>query len=376
MTLEINTLLKDRYLIEEQLGKGGMGAVYLATDTAVERKVAVKVNLNPSEEAKRQFEREARMLAVLRHPNLPLVTDHFVLDDAQYLVMDYVPGDDLSSLLKREGAQPLEEVLEWGRQLGAALTYLHKQMPAVIHRDIKPANIKITPEGQVILVDFGIAKTSEGGFTTAGARGYTPGYAPPEQYGAAPTGPYSDQYSLAATLYALLLGTPPTEAIDRILHQATLASPRTLDKRIPKHVDAALKRALSIDQNQRFLSVEEFAKALTNRKFTAAPPPKPAPKKRSARSKRPPCGFIIMVALVAFIAFFGSSPTRTGTWTWAGFSPLPCQNPRTPDPSPSSWGMRPLRLPPNQPPPPLPNLPRPPPPIPPAPRLPRSVVVG
>jgi serine/threonine-protein kinase len=193
MELEFNTLLKDRYLIEKQLGKGGMGTVYLATDKAVERKVAVKANLNPSTESTRQFEREARLLAALRHPNLPLVTDHFTLEDVQYLVMDFAPGDDLANLIKTEGAQSVDVVLEWAKQLGDALTYLHSQIPAVIHRDIKPGNIKITPKGQVILVDFGIAKASESGATTVGARGCTPGYAPPEQYGGASTGPYSDQ---------------------------------------------------------------------------------------------------------------------------------------------------------------------------------------
>jgi Tol biopolymer transport system component/predicted Ser/Thr protein kinase len=330
MTLEIDSLLKDRYLIEKQLGKGGMGAVYLATDTAVERKVAVKVNLNPTDEAKRQFEREARMLAALRHPNLPLVTDHFVLADAQYLVMDYVPGDDLSGLLKSEGAQPLDKVLEWGKQLGDALTYLHKQMPAIIHRDIKPANIKITPDGQVVLVDFGIAKSSAGGHTTVGARGYTPRYAPPEQYGPTSTGPYSDQYSLAATLYALLLGTPPVESIDRMLDQATLASPRTLDKSIPRHVDAALKRALSIEPGQRFVSVDEFIKALTDPHFKPTPPPKVAPTLRSAPhaagtaaapKKRSPLVFIIPVALVGCIVIAGAIAYMTGFLDLGGLFP-------------------------------------------------------
>jgi serine/threonine-protein kinase len=102
--------------------------------------------------------------------------------------MDYVPGEDLGSLIKREGAQSLKTVLNWASQLGNALTYLHQQTPPVIHRDIKPANIKLTPSGNVMLVDFGIAKAVESSQeTSTGARGMTPGYSPPEQYGTART---------------------------------------------------------------------------------------------------------------------------------------------------------------------------------------------
>ena len=192
MELTPGIVLKNRYVIDKQLGKGGMGAVYLAIDQAVDRQVAVKANLNPSPESQRQFTREARMLAGLRHPNLPLVSDHFVIDDVQYLVMDFVPGGDLLNLLREEGAQPFDVIVDWAEQIGDALNYLHSQSPPIIHRDIKPANLKVTPEGQIMLVDFGIAKASEGD-TTVGARGYTPGYAPPEQYSNAITGPYSDQ---------------------------------------------------------------------------------------------------------------------------------------------------------------------------------------
>ncbi|MEI8132788.1 MAG: serine/threonine-protein kinase, partial [Leptolinea sp.] len=163
-----------------------MGAVYLAFDNTLEHEVAVKSNLNPSESATAQFLREARLLAKLRHPNLPRVNDHFVEQDQQFLVMDYIPGDDLGKLLEKQNRLPLETVINFARQLGDALTYLHNQDPQVIHRDIKPANIKLMTADQVILVDFGIAKaTSAAQVTSTGATGYTPGYAPPEQYGGA-----------------------------------------------------------------------------------------------------------------------------------------------------------------------------------------------
>ena len=197
MDLQHNTFLRDRYRILEQLGKGGMGAVYLAQDTVLQTNVAVKINQNPRLEGREQFLQEARLLPALRHSNLPRVIDYFVIEESQFLVMDYVPGDDLGSIVKREGMQPLDKVLHWTRQLGMALQYLHSQTPPVIHRDIKPANIKITPRGEVMLVDFGIAKSADvSQETSTGARGLTPGYSPPEQYGSARTGSYSDQYEI------------------------------------------------------------------------------------------------------------------------------------------------------------------------------------
>ncbi|HSG25858.1 MAG TPA: protein kinase [Anaerolineales bacterium] len=278
MELNQGFKLRDRYIIKEKLGKGGMGAVYLAEDTALEQWVAVKANLNPSQQSQRQFEAEARLLAKLRHPHLPLVFDHFIIDDIQYLVMDYIPGEDLSQRLKEEGPQPVYKVLEWADQINAALTYLHSQHPPVIHRDIKPANLKIQPDGKIVLVDFGIAKASEGD-TTVGARGYSPGFAPPEQYSDAITGPYSDQYSFAATIYTLLTGSPPPESVDMMLGQKTLRPTRTFSPKIPLHVDTAIQRAMSIEPDKRYTSISQFLTALTDPAALAEDTlkPKPAP---------------------------------------------------------------------------------------------------
>ena len=188
MDLKPDSLLNNRYRMIRQLGKGGMGAVYLAYDVALEHEVALKTNLKASEEGAAQFLREARLLARLRHANLPRVIDYFLSEDIQCLVMDYIPGSDLRDVLKQQGPQPLERVLTWAQQLASALSYLHRQNPPVIHRDIKPANIKLTLEGDAVLVDFGIAKASDQTqATSTGASGYTPGFAPPEQYGSGRT---------------------------------------------------------------------------------------------------------------------------------------------------------------------------------------------
>lgn len=268
MDLQPETILHDRYQIIEKLGQGGMGAVYLAWDQSLETRVAVKSNFNPAPESVDQFLKEAQLLAGLRHPNLPRVTDYFVIGKEQFLVMDFIPGDDLGKRLSEEGAQSLEDVLSWAGQLGDALAYMHRQQPPVTHRDIKPANIKLTPDGQVILVDFGIAKVdSVQAHTATGAAGYTPGYAPPEQYGQGRTGPYSDQFSLAATLYALLTRAKPADSIQRVLGKAALLPIQEVNPNIPRHINDALLKAMSLQTEDRFNSVTEFMKALTDPDF-------------------------------------------------------------------------------------------------------------
>ncbi len=288
MTIEAGTLLRERYRILSLLGKGGMGEVYLAEDTSLNIQVAVKANHRLGEDATAQFFREARLLATLRHPNLPRVIDYFLHQDSQFLVMDYIQGEDLADYIDQHGPQPLERVLNWANQLGKALIYLHNQVPPVIHRDIKPANIKLTPNGEVILVDFGIAKASDTAQVTVdGASGYTPGFAPPEQYGSARTGPDSDQFSFAATLYMLLSGQRPSDALQRALGQAVLTPLTLLAPAVPPSVQAAIERALSPRREDRFPSVEDFLRALNQaaaaphaqmpaRMVPAVPAPSPA----------------------------------------------------------------------------------------------------
>jgi serine/threonine protein kinase len=264
MSLNPGDLLRERYRINGIIGKGGMGAVYRGEDTALQTTVAIKENLNPLPQAVKQFKREAVLLASLRHPNLPRVTDHFTEGDLQYLIMDYVPGDDLKTILERQGALPESQVVGWCREICDALTYLHTQHPPVTHRDIKPANIKITPDGKPVLVDFGIAKASEAGaVTTTGARSLTPGFAPPEQYGSSPTDSRSDQYSLAATVYNLLTGHIPPDSLDRALEQTALKPVREWNPKISPAVDASIWKAMSLSPSERFLTVKDFYDALS-----------------------------------------------------------------------------------------------------------------
>ncbi len=292
MDLSPGTLLKDRYRIVQKLGEGGMGAVFLARDVSLENDVAVKANRDPSPESTNQFLREARLLAALRHPNLPRVIDYFILGQEQYLVMDYIPGKDLKTLLLEEGRQPLDKVLAWAKQLGSALTYMHNQTPPVIHRDIKPANIRLTATGEVVLVDFGIAKAADSSQATAiGASGYTAGYAPPEQYGSAyssvRTGPFSDQYSLAATLYTMLTGGRPADAVKRVLNQETLLPVRALVPDVPEGVAQALERALTVKPEGRFDGVDAFVSSLVAGVSGPLPKPQVSPTDATVRGAMP-----------------------------------------------------------------------------------------
>jgi serine/threonine protein kinase len=264
MTLEFDSQLHNRYRILETLGKGGMGAVYRAEDESLGVHVAVKENLIEDEEAIRQFRREATILANLRHQNLPRVTDHFVIEgQGQYLVMDFVEGEDLKQRMKRLGKLPEQDVILMGTAICDALVYLHNLSPPVLHRDIKPGNIKITPTGQVFLVDFGLAKIVEGSQqTTTGARGLTPGYSPPEQYGSASTDERSDIYSLSATLYAALTGSPPEDGLAVAINQATLTKIRDRSPKTSRPLSAVIEKGLEVQAEDRYQSALEFKQAL------------------------------------------------------------------------------------------------------------------
>ena len=266
MTLNAGTVLNNRYRIAKLVGQGGFGAVYRAWDTSLSQPVALKENNDGGLESQRQFEREAKLLAGLRHPNLPRVIDHFIVpDQGQYLVMDYVEGKSLAALLAERG-RPLDEaeVLPWIRQVADALDYLHTSAPPVIHRDIKPDNIIITDKGRAMLVDFGISKVYEANKgTTIGAKGVTPGFSPPEQYGQGGTNARSDVYALGATLYTLLTGQVPPEGPDLGSGLALLPPPAMVNPTVSKRVSGAIEAAMAPSVSQRLASAGDFVAALT-----------------------------------------------------------------------------------------------------------------
>ena len=264
MALQVGDMLQGRYRILSVLGQGGMGSVYQALDTTLNIEVAIKENLFGSSEYAEQFKQEARLLASLRHPNLPRVTDYFVIENqGQYLVMDYIEGEDLKARIERSGKISVKDAVTIGLALCDALEYLHSQHPPVIHRDIKPGNVRITPEGHVFLVDFGLAKI--GGHdqrTVTGAQAVTPGFSPPEQYGTSHTGPHSDIYSLGATLYMALAGEAPPDAFERALDQADLRPLDTVNPEVPAALAQIIETAMALQASDRFASAAEMKAAL------------------------------------------------------------------------------------------------------------------
>jgi eukaryotic-like serine/threonine-protein kinase len=268
MTLERGALLHKRYRIVEILGQGGMGSVYHAIDENLGVDVAVKENLFTTDEYARQFRLEAVILANLRHPNLPRVTDHFVIgDQGQYLVMDYIEGEDLRQRMERTGNITEDEAILIGAAICDALTYLHTRKPAILHRDLKPGNVKITPDGHIFLVDFGLAKILHGSqATTTGARAMTPGYSPPEQYGTARTDPRTDIYSLGATLYAALSGIIPEDGLARAMDNTQLTPLRKRNGKVSRRFAAAVEKAMGIDPSDRYQNAEDFKHSLLGSK--------------------------------------------------------------------------------------------------------------
>lgn len=261
--LDRRTLLHKRYVILRTIGRGGMGAVYLAKDMKRQGAIcAVKemsLSMVPVEEqslAIQNFRIEAKILWGLNHPNLPAFTGFFTENQRYYLVMEYIDGMTLEELLQRNGG-PFSErrVLGWARQLCDVLEYLHSQNPPIIFRDIKPGNIMLTRSNHIKLIDFGIARFFRPTGTQDTQHLGTPGFAPPEQYGGAQTDERSDIYSLGMAFFLLLTNTISEQHFG-------LKDVRSFNPRISPVVARALEKATAYDSEERFNSVAEFRAAL------------------------------------------------------------------------------------------------------------------
>lgn len=344
-----DTVLGNRYKVSSVLGCGAMGAVYLAGDQRlVGRRCAVKENrLDPSASAdvqsqsREQFLAEASVLARLDHPGLPKVSDYFIEDEREYLVMDYVDGEDLDSRLHRTNA-PLEEalVLDWADQVLDALSYLHNQSPQpIIHRDIKPANLRLDTRNRIKLVDFGLVKLldTNNPETKVELRGLgTPAYAPLEQFAGSDshTDARSDIYALGATVYHMLTNVAPPNVHERLLNPQVLLPPQELNAGLSEKVQRIVLKAMGIHPTERYQSADEMRKAIAEKVPVAPPAPVKPAKAAPAKKGISPILFgliaLIFVAVLAAAAFFffgnraGSLPPQQAN---AAFDPEPSPTP-------------------------------------------------
>ncbi len=308
--LEPDLVLQGRYRTIETLGRGGMGAVYLATDQTFGSTVAIKQTLCEGADLEKAFQREARLLNGLRHPALPVVIDYFTEERGQFLVMQYIPGDDFGALLDQR-TEPFDPdlVMQWAEQLLDALQYLHEHDPQIIHRDIKPRNLKLTPRGEVVLLDFGLSKSTPAESRVAGTSvsvlGYTPHYAPFEQIQGQGTDPRSDIFALAATLYHLLTATLPPDAMVRALTTMNgkddpLQPANVVNSAVPPALAAAVHRAMAMGRDQRPDSAVEMRALLASARpggATVTPRPRAA---EAATVVAPPAAEV--ASLVASVA--------------------------------------------------------------------------
>jgi serine/threonine protein kinase len=267
-------LQHERYRILQSIGGGGMGQVYLAEDLRLAgRRCAMKEfspeQIPPQDRAwaTQTFQQEAAILSNLDHPGLTKVFDYFAEGPNQYLVMELVDGETLDKRLDaaKDRRLPQAQALDIALQLCDVLEYLHRCTPPIVFRDLKPGNIMLTRQGQVKLIDFGIARLFKAGQSRDTINLGTPGYAAPEQYGGqGQTDPRSDVYSLGVVLYEMLTGYDPTQTPFK------LPVTRTLNVTLPAYIEAVIRKATQVEPNQRYQTIAELRMKLAGQAAPAS----------------------------------------------------------------------------------------------------------
>jgi serine/threonine-protein kinase len=322
VTDQLNVALADRYLIERELGQGGMATVYLANDLKHDRKVALKV-LRPELAAivgADRFLQEIKTTANLQHPHILPLYDSGRAGDVVYYAMPFVDGESLRDRLNREKQLPVDEAVRIATEVAGALEYAHQHK--VIHRDIKPENI-LLHGGHALVADFGIAlavSRSDGGtrMTETGMSLGTPHYMSPEQaMGEREITAKSDVYALGCVVYEMLVGEPPFvgPTAQAIVARVLTEEPRslTLQRRtIPPHLEAAVHKALAKLPADRFATAAQFADALANPAFTGSAG-------TADRSARPPVRPSALTAATAATVVFAA----LAAWGWLRPRPVP-----------------------------------------------------
>jgi eukaryotic-like serine/threonine-protein kinase len=263
-------VLDGRYELERKVGEGGMARVYIGRDLRLNRRVAIKIphpHIIADGDFLSRFRHEAQAAAMLTHPNLVDVYDVGQDGDIHYIVMEYVEGTDLKTLINREAPLPIARALAIAEQIARGLHAAHRA--GLVHRDVKPQNIIVTPEGFVRITDFGVAKSHlSTALTETGVSFGTVDYISPEQAQGLPAGPQADIYALGVVLYEMLTARLPFSGNNAVAvamkHVAeTPPPPRSFNRQIPPHIEALVLRAMAKDPHQRPRSAEEFARLLS-----------------------------------------------------------------------------------------------------------------
>ncbi len=340
--------LYNRYSIQKVLGQGGFGITYLAYDQKLEQEVCIKelfvsgnstrgANMTVQSQGNSDFSfsdfvdrflQEARQLARFQHPNIVRVIDIFQDNNTAYTVMEFVNGETLKERVQRTGALEEKEAMLLINQLLDAVEVIHSK--GMLHRDIKPENILISPEGRIVLIDFGSAREFAEGKTSHQTAMITPGYAPPEQYSErAKRGPFTDIYALGATMYYLLTGEKPIASTDRSFEE--LPAPHQLNSKVSSQVSSAVLLAMEMKPENRFQSIAEMKGALTSLLSTNLKKVSPAKKVSSgskpqepvirtsiqepAKQSPPPKNKLVLV----FSLFFGALVLGGGIFWYENF---------------------------------------------------------
>jgi len=339
----VGEVIADRYELEELVGSGGMSSVYRARDTLLERNVALKIlhdTYGGDDESVERFRREARAVAQLSHPNIVTVIDRGEDAGRQFIVFEYVAGENLKDVIRREGPLPVRRALELTLQVAEGLSFAHHQ--GLVHRDVKPQNVLMNGDGSAKVTDFGIARSLdvEHGMTQTGTVLGTSNYIAPEQASGEPVDAHTDVYSLGVVLFEMLTGDVPYEGENFVavamqhLHEP-VPDVRARRPDVPPRVAAAVERAMAKEPRDRFASMDELAAALRaclaeeragdapdgGATMVVPPPPRPA-----ARSAAPPrgrrrsawpalllvAGLLALAGLAAFVLLSGQDVPGTG----------------------------------------------------------------
>ena len=335
----VGELIADRYELEELVGTGGMSSVYRAHDMLLERDVALKVlhqQFTADGDYVERFRREARSVAQLSHPNIVTVIDRGEQDDRQFIVFEYVDGENLKSLVEREGPLPEREAVELTLQVARALGFAHEN--GLVHRDVKPQNVLLNGDGRAKVTDFGIARSLDvhGGLTQTGTVMGTSDYIAPEQARGQRVDAQSDIYSLGAVLYELLTGEVPFPGDNFVavaMRHINEPAPSVREQRpeLSPRLDAAIRRAMAKDPRERFGSMDELCSELSacleaETAVSGAQTMVVAPRRGAQRPARPPrarpsvwplilllAGLAVLAGILAGVfAFTGSGDKLTG----------------------------------------------------------------